>query len=84
MSAIEKDAAIFRRQEFYDEDMKLAKVMTFDEIKMIGGRRTPTRMTMDNKKKTDHQTVLVFDQLDFNINIPESTFTQRHLTSQGR
>ncbi len=81
---VQKDGTIYRRMEYYDEDMQLAKAMSLDQIKETSGRRVPTRYTMTNNKKPDNKTVLIFDKLEFDIKIPDSTFTMQNLSRGGR
>ncbi len=84
ISFIQKDKNVFRKQEFYDEDMVLSKVMMLDRLKDISGRTVPMRMTMTNTKKPGNKTVMVFDKMQFDIKIPKGTFTQRNLSRTGR
>ena len=84
VNIIQKDGYIYRKQEFYDEDMALAKVMVLSRIRETSGRRVPTLMTMTNEKKPGNITTLSFDKIEFDITIAEDTFTQQNLIRGGR
>ena len=69
-----------RRVEYYDEDMRLAKVMTMDRIIETSGRKVASHMVMINKKKPGQQTEVTYHVIKFDVSIPADTFTHRNLT----
>jgi outer membrane lipoprotein-sorting protein len=67
------------RQEFYSEKEELIRVMTFSEIKEIGGRVLPTHWQMVPVKKKGRMTSLHIIEVEFDVPIPEEIFTLRNL-----
>lgn len=67
------------KQEFYSERGELIRVMTFSEIKEMGGRVLPTYWEMVPVKKEGRMTTLRILEAEFDIPIPEEIFTLRNL-----
>jgi hypothetical protein len=64
---------------FYDEDDKLVRTFTYDDIGDIGGRTLPRRMTVVPADKPDEFTQITYDELTFNVKHPERLFTLQAL-----
>lgn len=64
---------------YYDEDMVLARTLTFDRIKEMGGRLVPTVLRMVPTDKPQEYTELVYEDLRFDIDIPDSFFSLMQL-----
>jgi len=64
---------------YYDEDGKLIRELTFSEYKTMGGRLIPTRLVMRPADKAGEQTVVVYDDVSFDIAISPDTFSLRNL-----
>ncbi|MBN2551838.1 MAG: outer membrane lipoprotein-sorting protein [Spirochaetales bacterium] len=65
-------------EKFYDEEGKLMRTMSFREVKSFGDRRIPSVMELvphDEKGKT----VIRYLEAEFDIDIPDGTFTTRNL-----
>ena len=75
-----KDGYVGRRVEYYDEDMKIAKVMTSDKLITASGRKVASHVVMVNKKKEGQRTEMTYHRIKFDVNIPADTFTNRNLT----
>jgi outer membrane lipoprotein-sorting protein len=60
---------------YYDRKGRLARVLTFSEVREFDGRAVPTRMEMTPTDKEGYTTVLVYDELQFGADVPESMFT---------
>jgi len=67
------------RQEFYSEKGELIRVMTFSEIKAMGGRVIPTLWQMRPIKKPGRETTLRVIAVEFNQPIDDEIFTLRNL-----
>lgn len=67
------------RQAYYDEDGTLMRVMTFSDIREMGGRRIPTVMEMVPLNKEDHKTVIRYLDADFDRDFGDDIFTLRNL-----
>jgi outer membrane lipoprotein-sorting protein len=61
--------------KFYGEDGKLKRVATFSDYRMMGGRLVPARMRMEPEDKPGEYTEMTYLELDFDIKIPENTFS---------
>ena len=64
---------------YYDEDGTLIRELTFSEYTLMGGRRVPTRLVMQPYDKPGEQTVIIYDNLVFDVPIQADTFSLRNL-----
>jgi len=53
--------------------------MVLSDYKVMGGRLVPTRMEMRPADKPGERTVIVYDDLTFDIAISDDTFSLRNL-----
>lgn len=67
------------KQEYYDERGALIKVMTFGDVRMLGGRVIPTRWTMQPLAKSGNRTQMVIREIAFDRPIDRGLFTQGNL-----
>ena len=67
------------REEFYDERGTLVRVMTFSDIRMLGGRLIPTKWEMRPTAKPENATTIVMTRATFDATIAADIFTQRNL-----
>lgn len=65
--------------EFYDEDEDLVNVMTASEVKQFGNRLLPTRMEVIPMDKKGQKTILVYEDIAFEVGLTESFFTQQNM-----
>jgi len=81
VAQIRKTDLLPARYEFYDHKARLKKVMQFDRIKTMGGRRIPSRMTMSSIRngKEKSRTQMEYIDLRFNTNMPNYIFSRAHL-----
>ncbi len=66
-------------QKYFNEDGELMRVMNFRDVRSLDDRRIPAVMELVPQNKEGHRTILRYHEADFNIDIPEGTFTQRNL-----
>ena len=66
------------REEFYDEG-ELIRYMTFDRVETVGGKRIPLRMTLQPTDEPDEQTVVEYEELQFDVQVGDDLFTRRGL-----
>lgn len=64
---------------YYDRRMRLARVMRFSDVREMDGRRIPTRMTIEPQDQEGHRTELRYVEMDFDANVPSSTFSLTQL-----
>jgi outer membrane lipoprotein-sorting protein len=81
---IDKQNYVMRKAEYYDDDGAVAREMTVRDIKTVGTRQVGTHWLMINKKKKGQQTEMFFENMQFDLKIPDSTFSKRNLTSGVR
>ena len=70
------------RVEFYDERGAVVRVLTYSDIKPMGGRTIPTRWEMRPVAKPGYMTTIVLERATFNEPIGAEVFTQRNLTKR--
>ncbi len=70
------------RQEYYDEKGRLMRVMSYSNIRELGGRMIPSVLEMVPQTKEGHRTVIRYLKAEFNAELSEDTFTLRNLRSR--
>lgn len=60
---------------YYDEDDFLVNTMVLSEIKEMDGRLIPCKMDMIPAEDPDQRTVIIYNDIDFDIDISESFFS---------
>lgn len=76
---IDKERFLGLKEELYAKSGKLLKVMTAGDIQPIKNRFYPTRITLEDKLRKNSKTEMVIKKIDFDIPIPDDTFSERHL-----
>jgi outer membrane lipoprotein-sorting protein len=69
-------------ERFYDEDGALARTMAFGELRQVGWRQFPARMSI-KPADSARETVISYDEIQLDVDVPEETFSLRRL-QQGR
>lgn len=64
---------------YYDEDGDLARTMTFSAFKVFNGRTVPTVMDMQPADKPGERTTVIYEDLEFDIDISPSFFSLQTL-----
>ena len=67
------------KQEFYSERGDLVRVMTYADVRPMGGRTIPTRWEMRPVAKPGNVTTIVMKEVAYNRPVAEEIFTQRNL-----
>ena len=67
------------RAEFYNERGERIRTMLYSDIRRLGGRLLPTRMTLLEEKRPGRQTVLVLEDVRFDVPLSRTVFTQANL-----
>jgi len=65
--------------EYKDEEGVLARTMFFEDYRDFDGRRAPAKLTLRPAKKPNEYTEITYRSLDFDVQIPERTFTLQAL-----
>ncbi len=76
---ISKDEYLQLRSEFYDEENELVNIMEGKEIKKLGGRLLPSKLIMTPVNEDGHRTILTYQNLEFDVEIPEGFFTTQNM-----
>lgn len=67
------------RQEYFSERGELVRVMSFADVRSLGGRTLPTRWEMRPVAKPGNVTTIVLKDAIFDRPVDEAIFTQRNL-----
>ena len=67
------------RTEFYDENGDLVKTLEGFNIKDLGGRRLPSKMVMTPVDEEGKKTILEYQSLNFEPDIPDGFFTTQNM-----
>ena len=65
--------------EYYDEKDRLMRTIEYTDVKMLSGRRLPTKWTVVNKVKDGHRTEFIMKDVQFDAKISERVFSLREL-----
>lgn len=76
---ISKEELHWLKAEFYDEDGYLVNTEILSDIKKMDDRVMPTRLEMIPADEEGNKTILIFNQIDFNVKIDESFFSQQNM-----
>lgn len=64
---------------YYDEEGQLIRTLIFDQIQKIGDRIVPMRMTLQPMDKPTESTVILYNDIQFDIPLTKSFFSLRNL-----
>jgi outer membrane lipoprotein-sorting protein len=67
------------RGEYYDERGTLVRVMTFSDVRLLGGRTIPTKWELRSVTKPGNVTTMVMKSATYDASISDEIFTQRNL-----
>lgn len=76
---VDKQRFLVLKEELYAKSGKLLKTLEVNDVKTFKNRFYPTKVTMEDKLRKDSQTQLVLKKVDFDIEIPKETFSERQL-----
>lgn len=68
-------------QKYYDEKGRVARTMTYSDVKTFGRRTIPSVMEMVPQNNEGHKTVLRYRDVQFDLPLDESIFSLRNLQS---
>jgi len=67
---------------YFDRKGRLARTLRFSEVKMMGGRRIPTRVRLETVDQPGHLTELRYLDMKFDQNLPDNLFSLSQLERQ--
>lgn len=76
---VNDDGTLPTEARFYDRRMRLARTMRFSDVREMDGRRIPTRVVIEPQDREGHRTEMRYVEMDFDANVPESTFSLTQL-----
>ena len=65
--------------EYFNEKGVIMRDMVFSDIKILDGRKMPTKWTMINRTKEGHSTSFIINDMQFDIKIPDRKFSFQEL-----
>ena len=76
---ISKTPRVPEQVDYYDEEMVRVREIHFDEVRQVGDRTLPMRLTVLPLEKPDERTVLTYHELVFDLPLDETYFSLRNL-----
>jgi len=76
---ISKAEFLMLKSEYFDEDEFLVKTELGTDIKLMDGRKIPTKIEIIPADKENQKTIVVLDDISFNVAIQESFFSQQNM-----
>lgn len=76
---VSKDDFLWLKAEYYDEDDELINTEILSDIKKMDDRMMPTRLEMIPEDKPGQKTIMVFEQIKFNVDLKESFFSIQNM-----
>jgi len=77
------DAGLPVEERHFDRKGRLARTLRFDEVKVLGGRRLPSRFTLVPEGLPGQRTELRYLELELDADVPDETFSLARL-EKGR
>jgi outer membrane lipoprotein-sorting protein len=81
---VDKERFIVLREELYARSGKLIKEMAVQAVHAYKDRYYPTRLTMKDKLRQNSSTEMIVKKIEFDIPIPDETFSERELIKSNR
>jgi outer membrane lipoprotein-sorting protein len=72
---------IFLKSEYYDENQQLVRTETAGEIRLMDGRKIPTRLEIIPADEPGNRTILMIKAIDFDVKIDDGFFSQQNMKS---
>ena len=76
---LSEDARIPIEARYYDRKDRLARMMHWSDVKVFDNKRIPSRMTLIPADKEGHKTEMVYLDIDFDVEVPDATFSLSNL-----
>lgn len=79
----EDGAVVPLLEEDWSERGELIRTITLSDIKVLGGRRVPTRLECVPAKKPGQKTTLIYRELEFDLPLDDAFFSYQRLQKAG-
>jgi outer membrane lipoprotein-sorting protein len=76
---IDKSDFLFLKAELYDADQYLVRTETGSRIRKMDGRMIPTRLEVIPEEEEGNKTILLIEEIEFNVSIPDQFFSQQNM-----
>ncbi len=76
---VDRERFLGLKEEMYSRSGKLLKIMCVEETQNFDGRSYPVRVRMEDKLRQGTHTVMQLNEIEFDIDIPRNTFSERNL-----
>lgn len=76
---ISKDEFLMMKSEYFDEDEYLVKTEFGTDVKLMDGRKIPSKIEIIPADKDNQKTVVIIDDIKFNVAIQNSFFSQQNM-----
>jgi outer membrane lipoprotein-sorting protein len=76
----DSDAAVVPlKEEDYSERGELIRTITLSDVKMMNGRRVPTRLECEPSAKKGQKTILIYKDLQFDVPLTDDFFSYQRI-----
>lgn len=79
-----REDSVLLSEDFYDQDGALVKRLETLKIGTRDSREIPVRMKMTRAEEPDKYTLLIYEEVDFDVNLPPNLFTRSALKNPRR
>ena len=81
---VSRDGLLPVHSEWYNRKGKLSRTMHWDDVRVLGGKRVPARMTLipTDRDEEIYRTIMVYQEIDFDVEHPAATFSLSRLERQ--
>lgn len=76
---ISKDEYLMMKSEYFDEDEYLVKTEFGTDVKVMDGRKIPSKIEIIPADKDNQKTVIVIDDIKFNVALKDAFFSQQNM-----
>jgi len=76
---LDKQSELPSATRYYDERGRLARTMTYEDVREFSGRRLPTRVRVVPADDPDEYTEMVYEELEMDVEIPDRLFSLQSL-----
>ena len=76
---VSEDGRVPLKAEYYDRKDRFCRELVWDRVKKFDGRPIPSHLTLVPQDVTGHRTEMVYYEIDFDVEVPDSTFSLSRL-----
>lgn len=76
---VSRDGMLPLQAKYYDRKDRLSRTMTWSDVRDLGGKTLPSRMTLVPTDKEGYKTEMVYQRVDFEKTVPKGMFSLSRL-----